>query len=110
MGETVAFWLWRIDNKAKVGGCLDGLQHNFTHYFRNNFFVTTSGVFDTSTLAHLVDVLDTERVLFSVDSDPEILSDGTDWLRGIDPGTNPSLTCDVLQKIAYQNAEKLFWP
>ena len=51
-----------------------------------------------------------ERVLFSADTPYEDLSAAVDWFRSI-PDTNPEVSCETLQNIAYKNAEALLkWP
>jgi len=109
-GESLAFLLWRIDHRAsgQEGNCgLPTLKHNFSTYFRRNFYVTTSGFVDTVGLSHLIRALPEDRILFSMDSNPESVKDAVDWYRSI-PQTNPEISCDLLQKIAYKNAEALF--
>ena len=81
-------------------------QHSFSHYMKNNMYVTTSGWFDTKGLKYLLDVMPEERVLFSADTPYEDLAAAVDWFRSI-PDTNPEVSCETLQNIAYKNAEAL---
>lgn len=108
-GEGIAFSLWRIDSRAspKAGCGMPSLKYNsFSEYFRKNFYVTTSGYFDTPSLLHLMSVLPHDRILFSIDSFAENVMDALDWYRNISV-TNPEISCELLQKIAYKNAEVL---
>ena len=47
-----------------------------------------------------------DRILFSIDSFAENVMDALDWYRNISV-TNPEISCELLQKIAYKNAEVL---
>jgi 2,3-dihydroxybenzoate decarboxylase len=64
LGEAIPFLLWRIDN-----GIARQMQmpKSFTDYFREHFYVTTSGAFSNSALACSIAELGAERVIFSVD-------------------------------------------
>jgi len=115
-GELISFWLPRIDYKlaSSTSSCIPnasavsptGFQHNFTYYFRKHFWITTSGNFDTAGLKHLMALMPEDRLLFSVDSPLSAIEDAVTWFRGI-PTTNPEISCETLQKVAYKNAEAL---
>jgi len=117
-GELIAYWLPRIDYKLSSSdfetSCKanpdavypTGFQHNFTYYFRKHFWITTSGNFDTAGLKHLMALMPEDRLLFSVDSPLSSIEDAVTWFKGI-PSTNPEISCEALQKVAYQNAEAL---
>jgi len=64
LGEAIPFLLWRIDN-----GIARQMQlpRSFTDYFRQHFYVTTSGAFSNSALACSIAELGVDRVIFSVD-------------------------------------------
>jgi len=83
-----------------------GRQYTFKHYLHSNFLITTSGMFDTAALVHLLDVMTPERVMFSVDSPFEDVLEATAWFRSIHK-ERPEISCESLQAIAYGNAEKL---
>jgi len=135
-GELVTYWLWRIDHdggddpqtaekfatshrlpltasKSSVGTAdldagldLGASAGKFTPIFQKNFYVTTSGYFDTPGLLHLLSIMPAERLLFSADTPYESMVSAAEWFRGI-ATTNPEIPCDTLQKIAYKNAELL---
>jgi 2,3-dihydroxybenzoate decarboxylase len=78
LGEAIPWWLWRIDNrwlKEKDGGPgapepdpnAVQLRKRPTEYFRENFYITTSGMFWPPNLQFAGTVLDTGRILFAVD-------------------------------------------
>lgn len=80
-------------------------KHNVTWYLRKNFHITTSGVFDTPGFRHALSVMGSERVMFSIDTPYENISEGAGWFN------NLSQTVDLPQKdwenIAFRNAEEL---
>jgi len=131
-GELVTYWLWRIDHdgtetveatalEATKHGATKQTKHGvstraesgldlgagstlFTPILQKNFYVTTSGFFDTAGLKHLLSIMPAERLLFSADTPYEQLVNGANWLRGI---SSSDIDCETLQKIGYKNAEKL---
>jgi len=108
-GEILAFMLSRIDSvmNNQLRSDLDvDKPISFTDTFKKNFYVTTSGFFDTAALVHLLSVLPHDRILFSADTPYEEMDVATEWFRGISK-TNPTISCDTLQNIAYKNAEAL---
>jgi predicted TIM-barrel fold metal-dependent hydrolase len=64
LGEAIPFLLWRIDNGIARQM---KMPKSFTDYFREHFYVTTSGAFSNSALACTIAELGVERVIFSVD-------------------------------------------
>jgi 5-carboxyvanillate decarboxylase len=70
MGEALPFWLQRIDNRhaAQVKIGVDKkLEKKPSEYFRENFYITTSGVMSMPALRLSLDVLGVERIMFAVD-------------------------------------------
>ena len=69
-GEHLAYQLWRIDSLIHnpITGPNAATAVNFTETFRHNFYVTTSGFFDTAGLMHLLAVMPQDHILFSADS------------------------------------------
>jgi len=47
LGEALPFWLWRLDRRwsAGAGGYDRGFSRKPSEYFRDNFYITTSGNF-----------------------------------------------------------------
>jgi len=64
LGEAIPFLLWRIDNGIARQM---KLPRSFTDYFRQHFYVTTSGAFSNSALLCSIAELGVDRVIFSVD-------------------------------------------
>ncbi len=66
LGERIPYDLWRLDHRlAKVPD--RPAKRKMGEYFRQNFYVTTSGNFCTQSLIHAVLTLGSDRVLFAVD-------------------------------------------
>jgi len=104
MGENLPFAMWRIENaNAWIPD-----RHSYPakkpirEYFRNNFYLTTSGNFHTPALVNAMMEVSADRILFS-----------TDWpFENVDHAANWFDTCAISendrQKIGRTNARKLF--
>jgi 2,3-dihydroxybenzoate decarboxylase len=104
MGEGLPYSIWRVDNrnawtrqpprypaKRKLG-----------EYFRENFYVTTSGNFRTQTLIDAILELGAERIMFSTDWPFENIDHAADWFDAA-----PIAEADRA-KIGRGNAVRLF--
>jgi 5-carboxyvanillate decarboxylase len=70
MGEAIPFWLQRIDNRHAAQAMIGvdrKLAKQPSEYFRENFFITTSGVTSMPALRLSLDVLGVDRIMFAVD-------------------------------------------
>ena len=127
-GEILVWMAWRIDHRLKKQGwtpesvsCHTGpdmklqpcpengeykRKHNVTWYLRNNFHITTSGMFDTPGFQHALSVMGPEKVMFSIDTAYETISDGAGWFNSL-PETVDLAPRDW-ENIAFRNAAKLF--
>jgi predicted TIM-barrel fold metal-dependent hydrolase len=108
LGELLPFWAWRIDHRIKREGWDQWAgEHGrprkltVTEYLRRNFFVTTSGTFDTDSLKHAVSVMGSDRVLYSVDYPYESTTEASEWFEALD------LETSAKKAIAYGNAEEV---
>jgi len=100
LGEAIPFWLWRIDNSWQKGPRTFP-KNKPSEYFRNNFYVTTSGMFDERAFLYVYRTLGPERILFAVDYPYEANERGARFMD--------SLTIEEVDKakICHLNAEKL---
>ena len=73
-----------------------------THYLRHNFYLTSSGVFRTSTLLDAMLEISSDRIMFSVDSPYERMTELASWFDSC-----PISEIDR-QKIGRDNAQALF--
>ncbi len=78
LGERIPYDLWRLDHRlAKVPG--RPAKRGMADYFRENFYVTTSGHFCTRSLIHAILTLGADRVLFAVDYPFEDHAQAASW-------------------------------
>ena len=99
-GEMVPFFLSRLDQALPQK--VTKLKRSITDTFRENIYVTPSGIFDYPQLKFCVEVLGAERILHSVDF-PFISNAGAKPFI-----ENAPITDEEKEMIAYQNAERLF--
>ena len=99
-GEIIPYYLPRIDQKLSKD--ITGLPEDFSTYYKNNVWVTPSGVFDNDNLEYCVHKLGVDHILFSADF-PYL---GVENTRAF--FDNAPLTEKDKELIAYRNAEKLF--
>ncbi len=81
MGEGLPYSMWRIDNrngwvKAKPNY---PAKRKIADYFRENFYLTTSGNFRTQTLIDAMLEIGADRILFSTDWPFENVDHAADW-------------------------------
>ncbi len=104
MGEGLPYSMWRIDNHNKWMR----VQNNYPakrrigEYFRENFYITTSGNFRTQTLIDAMLEIGADRILFSTDWPFENIDHAADWFDAV-----PISEIDR-QKIGRDNARALF--
>lgn len=99
LGEGIPFHLQRIEDMLTP--LADHLAQQVSSYFRQNFWVTTSGYFFDGPLALTRQVFGDDRVLFSVDYPYSDNKRAADWLRNLPVEQN------VRDGIAHVNADRL---
>jgi len=67
LGETIPYLMWRIDNMWRTLPEAKRLKRLPSEYFRDNFYVSTSGMFWTPAFLCAYLALGAERMLFAVD-------------------------------------------
>jgi 2,3-dihydroxybenzoate decarboxylase len=83
LGERIPYDLWRLDHRLnKVPGRPS--KRKMSDYFRENFYVTTSGNFCTQSLVHAIMTLGADRLLFAVDYPFEDHTQGATWFDSAD--------------------------
>lgn len=104
LGETLPFTLPRLEHRLRHQRVETQGPHKkpVTEYLRENFYLTTSGVFRTQTLINTLLELGSDRILFSVDSPYEDANEIAPWFDA----------CPISEidryKIGRTNAKKLF--
>ncbi|KIX09123.1 uncharacterized protein Z518_00201 [Rhinocladiella mackenziei CBS 650.93] len=104
MGEMLLAHLHRIDHwleKRDRGRSLPS-KKTLREYFEQNIFITTAGAFSTPALIHSMTEIGAERILFSVDTPYENITEGATWLD-----TLPISQGDIV-KIGRTNTLELF--
>lgn len=110
LGEGIPYWLWRIDNRWSKDKDIDRyipiagpikLKRTPVQYFKENFYITTSGMFWPLALQFVNTVLGSDRILFSVDYGAESNKEAVKFIESTPISENDK------EKICHLNAEKL---
>lgn len=103
LGELIPFNLWRIDARMQFSPRGYRGKRPLGDYFRENFWITTSGNFCDATLRCAIEMLGTDRICFSSDFPFERMRDASDWFDN-----TPILDDALRQKVGVENAKSLF--
>ena len=104
LGEGLPYNLWRIDNR---NAWLDippayPAKRRVADYFRENFYLTTSGNFHTPTLLQAIAEIGADRIMFSCDWPFENIDHAARWFDAAEIGEVER------QRIGRLNAAQLF--
>lgn len=110
MGEALPFWLWRLDSRLRevmksekeAADHYKDFKKTPSQYFRENFYVTTSGMFWAPTLEFVSKVFGADRIMYATDYPFELGEDLTTFVEEAD------LTAEDKENIWHRNAEKVF--
>jgi 5-carboxyvanillate decarboxylase len=102
LGEAIPNWLWRIDNRLKRISDPSLVKHLPSYYFRNNFAVTTSGMYWDPAFNFAYQVLGADNILFASDFPFENHYVAGEFLD------NSDISPADKEKVAHLNAERLF--
>ncbi len=104
MGEGIPYMLWRIDNRNAwvKAPKLHAARRTMAEYFRENFYITTSGNFRTQTLIDAILEIGADRILFSTDWPFENVDHACAWFDAA------SISEPDRLKIGRTNARGLF--
>ena len=109
LGEAIPFWLWRIDSRYLEEKQSDpasaeiykNLQKNPSQYFKENFYVTTSGMFWQPVVQFVSSVLGSDRILIAVDYPYESSREAVQFIESLQMDDGDK------ERICHLNAEKL---
>jgi predicted TIM-barrel fold metal-dependent hydrolase len=101
-GESVPFWLWRLDGRWRESDNHTGRPKTFSQYFKDNFYVTTSSQCWPTLLQFLIAALGADRILFATDYPYESTIEHVDFID------SAPISDSDREKICHLNAEKLF--
>jgi 2,3-dihydroxybenzoate decarboxylase len=79
LGELIPFNLWRIDARMAFSPRGYRGKRPLGDYYRENFWITTSGNFCDATLRCVIEMLGTEKLCFSSDFPFERMQDAANW-------------------------------
>jgi len=99
MGENLPFSIARAESGLSRG--TTHLKRKVGEYFREHFYVTTSGYFTLPPFACALQVVGADRLLFSVDYPFASNAVGREFLDSL------PVTPDEMKKISHRNAERL---
>lgn len=104
MGEGLPYSMWRIDNHNKWMSEQNRYpaKRAIAEYFRENFYITTSGNFRTQTLIDAMLEIGADRILFSADWPFENVDHAANWFDVA------AISETDREKIGRSNAEMLF--
>jgi gamma-resorcylate decarboxylase len=104
MGEGLPYSMWRVDNRNAwvKAPPRHRASRKIAEYFRENFYLTTSGNFRTQTLIDAILEIGADRILFSVDWPFENVDHACHWFD------DASISETDRLKIGRTNALELF--
>ena len=104
MGEGLPYSMWRVDNHNKWMRTQNAYpaKRKIAEYFRENFYITTSGNFRTQTLIDAMLEIGADRILFSADWPFENIDHAADWFD------TAAISEGDRIKIGRENAHALF--
>ncbi len=82
LGERIPYDMWRLDNCIKRSPAGYPANRTMSEYLRSNFYLTTSGNFQDSTLHCAIAEMGVDRIMFSVDYPFESTEDAATWFDG----------------------------
>lgn len=101
-GEMLPFQLQRV---CKLSVRWEGIKRPFAEVWRENIWLTTSGVWSLDPLRCIIENTPIDHILFSVDYPFETNENGLKWMEEL--AGSGIVTNEHRQMIAYKNAEKL---
>ena len=110
LGESLPFWLDRLDNRyrniLRRGGLeplgMKKLERLPSEYFASNFHITTCGMNTQAPLDFCLSVCGEDKIMWAIDYPYEQTEDAVPFIR------NSKLPEATLRKLTHTNAERLF--
>jgi len=105
MGEGIPFWLYRIDywNGRHQGKTAPQLEMKASEYFKRNFAITVSGVYQRSALDLCLMELGDDNIMWASDYPYQPMSDAVEFFN-----EQTDLPAATLEKIMFRNAQRIF--
>jgi 2,3-dihydroxybenzoate decarboxylase len=102
LGEGLPFSIWRAEHCVIRNPHPIPAKKKLSHYFYNNFWVTTSGNFRTQALINTILEMGSDRILYSADYPFESMNEADDWFKSVDIALQDQV------KIGRLNTQRLF--
>jgi predicted TIM-barrel fold metal-dependent hydrolase len=102
LGEAIPFWMWRIENFWGKTPLSKSLQKTPSQYFKDNFAVSTSGMFSGPALEYVMKVVGAENIMFAVDYPFESPETAVTFI------TDFQMSARDRENICHMNAERIF--
>jgi predicted TIM-barrel fold metal-dependent hydrolase len=103
MGESLPFWLWRMDFMGTPGGRAGrNNQLKPSEYFQRNISITTSGVEDPLVLGFCIEKIGVDRIMWAIDYPYQPTAPAVSFIE------SAPLAATDRAKIAHSNAERIF--
>ena len=101
MGENLPFYLWRLDSRYSSTRYRNDIGTTPSAVFRQNFFITTSGVCDDAALQCSIATLGPDRIMFSTDYPYEDIELAGRWIDQamIDPLAKTMICRDTARRL-----------
>jgi len=97
LGEGIPYWLWRLDSRALKSM----YKKKPSQYFKDNFYISISGMFWGPALQLAITALGSERIMFATDYPSESIKDAIQSINSL-----PVSKADKAN-IMHINAERL---
>lgn len=102
LGEAIPFWMWRIENFWEKTPLSKSLRKTPSQYFKDNFAVSTSGMFSKEALEYVMKVVGADNIMFAVDYPFESPETAVNFISDF------QMSRQDREKICHLNAEKIF--
>ncbi|MCC8122381.1 MAG: amidohydrolase family protein [Oscillospiraceae bacterium] len=102
LGEGLPFLLPRLESLSRAPSPKTKNKHGYTHYFKKNIWVTTSGYKSKEAFACTAGVLGIDRIIFGSDYPYEDVGDMAGFVK-----ENLDLSAEDREKLCFRNAEQL---
>jgi predicted TIM-barrel fold metal-dependent hydrolase len=102
MGEGIPFWLWRIDYMHSQNPMRPKVRKLPSEYFRDSFYITTSGMNWNPTLEFCMSVLGPDKIMFAIDYPYQRPAAAVAFMN------NAPISLEDKQKIFATTAERVF--
>ncbi len=103
-GEMIPMFLERFDDEFNA---YDTLKQPVSHYFRQNIYFSPSGILTDAQMKFMLDEVGADHVMYSVDYPYKTPTNTKDYMQHLQD--QAILTTEEAEKIAYRNAENIFY-